>query len=102
MGTVTRAKAQKSARVEFGRRKFVPKYERYLKAKTAVIAHNPPQINAKEGDLVQVRECRPLSKTKSFIIIKVLGQDKKHFEKEESSDKLKEKTPKKEPKQAEQ
>jgi small subunit ribosomal protein S17 len=47
------------------------KYERYEKRKTKVNAHNPPCISAKEGDNVTVAECRPLSKTKSYVIIEV-------------------------------
>ena len=38
--------------------------------------HNPDCINAKEGDLVGVVECRPLSKTKNFVIIRKLGVEK--------------------------
>ncbi|MBU3967416.1 MAG: 30S ribosomal protein S17 [Euryarchaeota archaeon] len=47
------------------------KYERYEKRKTKVHAHNPPCLNAKEGDNVMIAECRPLSKTKSYVVIEV-------------------------------
>jgi small subunit ribosomal protein S17 len=52
--------------------KKIAKYERYEKRKTKVHAHNPPCMNAKEGDNVTIAECRPLSKTKSYVIIEVL------------------------------
>ncbi len=47
------------------------KYERYEKRKTKVHAHNPPCMNAKVGDNVTIAECRPLSKTKSYVVIEV-------------------------------
>lgn len=47
----------------------VPKYERYERRNTKVAAHNPPCIDAEEGDTVTVAECRPLSKTKSFVVV---------------------------------
>ncbi len=51
--------------------KKIAKFERYEKRKTKVHAHNPPCINAKQGDNVTIAECRPLSKTKSYVIIEV-------------------------------
>lgn len=51
--------------------KKIAKFERYEKRKTKVHAHNPPCISAKEGDNVTIAECRPLSKTKSYVIIEV-------------------------------
>jgi len=51
--------------------KRIAKYERYEKRKTKVHAHNPPCISAKQGDNVTIAECRPLSKTKSYVVIEV-------------------------------
>ncbi len=51
---------------------YVPKYERSERKKTKVAAHNPPCINAKKGDKVKIAECRPLSKTKKFVVIEKL------------------------------
>lgn len=48
---------------------YVPKYERYARRRTRIAAHNPPCIAAKEGDIVRIAECRPLSKTKAFVVI---------------------------------
>jgi small subunit ribosomal protein S17 len=47
------------------------KYERYEKRKTKVHAHNPPCLSAKMGDNVTIAECRPISKTKSYVVIEV-------------------------------
>lgn len=49
--------------------KRIKKYERYEKRKSKIHAHNPLCINAKIGDLVKIAECRPLSKTKSFVVV---------------------------------
>ena len=34
-----------------------------------ITAHNPPCIDAKTGDKVKIAECRPLSKTKNFVVV---------------------------------
>ena len=52
--------------------KKVPKYERYEKRRSKVHAHNPPCLKAKAGDAVKIAECRPLSKTKSFVVVEVV------------------------------
>ena len=75
-GTVVSTKMRKTAVIEFERLYFLKKYERYEKRRTKLKVHNPECINAKDGDIVNVMECRPLSKTKNFVIIKNLGQEK--------------------------
>lgn len=76
VGTVISARMQKTATVEWGRRVDLPKYERYTTRRTRVKAHNPENIRAEEGDIVRIRECRPLSKTKNFMIVEKLGKQK--------------------------
>lgn len=49
----------------------VPKYDRYMRRRSRVSAHHPPCITVREGDTVRVAECRPLSKTKHFVVIEV-------------------------------
>jgi small subunit ribosomal protein S17 len=68
-GEVVSDKAPKTVVVQRIYLKKVPKYERYEKRKSKIHAHNPPCINAKVGDVVKIAECRPLSKTKSFVVI---------------------------------
>jgi len=55
---------------------YVKKYMRYEKRKSLIHAHNPPCINAKIGDRVKIAECRPLSKTISFVVIEKLSEQK--------------------------
>lgn len=50
-------------------RRFIPKYERFELRTGKYRAHNPPCIDAKVGNKVRIMECRPLSKTKSFVVI---------------------------------
>ncbi len=73
VGNVLQTKAQQTATVQWERRKYVSKYERYEKSLTTVKAHNPACINAHEGDSVRITECRPLSKTKRFVILEKIG-----------------------------
>ena len=72
VGNVIRAKVQKTAIIEIEGKRYVPKYERYTKTRTRLMVHNPPEINAQEGDLVLVYETRKISKRKNFVIVKIL------------------------------
>ncbi len=74
-GLVISTDLHRSATVEWERKIFIKKYERYEKRKSSVRVHNPTCIDAKEGDFVTIYECRPLSKTKHFVIIEKTGKD---------------------------
>lgn len=74
-GKVKSAKAHGTVIVEWEYHRYIPKYQRYEKSKTRVAAHNPPCIHAKEGDSVVIAECRPLSKTKHFVVVKAGGRE---------------------------
>ncbi len=54
---------------------LVRKYNRYESRKGVVSAHQPPCIDLKPGDKVRAMECRPLSKSKSFVVIERVGSD---------------------------
>ncbi len=84
VGTVISTKMKKTAVIEFARLHFLKKYERYEKRRTMLKVHNPECINAKEGDIVGIMECRPLSKTKNFVIIQKIGAEKGFKEKMEA------------------
>ena len=70
-GTVKSAKAHNTVIVEWKYDRLVPKYQRYERRKTRVTAHNPPCMKAREGEAVVIAECRPVSKTKNFIVVSV-------------------------------
>ena len=75
-GVVIEARMQSTALIEWPRTKYVQKFERYETARTRVKAHNPPCIDAKPGDLVEISECKPISKTKHFVIVNKVGHEK--------------------------
>jgi small subunit ribosomal protein S17 len=52
---------------------YVKKYSRYEKRRSRVHAHVPSCISIKEGDEVVAAECRPISKTVSFIVVGKAG-----------------------------
>ena len=74
VGIVLKSGSQKTSTVAWERSHYIPKYERYERRRTKIHVHNPPCINAKEGDVVKLAECRPLSKTKNFVIIEKVGR----------------------------
>lgn len=71
-GKVVSDKAKKTAIVERDYTRYAYKYERYLRKRSRIPAHNPECIGAKEGDMVKIAESRKLSKTKSFVITAVV------------------------------
>ena len=68
IGKVGSSNAANTAIVQWDYYTLVPKYERYERRKTRIAAHNPKCISAKTGDMVRIGECRPLSKSKAFVI----------------------------------
>ncbi len=70
-GTVRTAKMMDTVIVQRERRVRVPKYERFKRVTHKYSAHNPPCLSVKEGDRVTIAECRPLSKTVSYVVVKV-------------------------------
>ncbi len=68
-GKVISSKSQKTVVIEKDYTQWIPKYQRYERRHSRISAYNPNCIAAKEGDLAIIAECRPLSKTKSFVVI---------------------------------
>ena len=74
-GKVVSAKPEKTVIVERTLIQKVPKFERYIKVRSKIAAHNPECINAKEGDYVEIGETRKLSKTKNFVVLRILKEE---------------------------
>jgi small subunit ribosomal protein S17 len=81
-GRVANVKAARTAIIERERLWELPKFDRYEKRTGRYAVHHPPCIKITPGDHVKIAECRPLSKTKSFVIVEaragkltVYGQD---------------------------
>ena len=74
-GRVLSDKMDKSITVAIERKVKHPLYGKFIKRTTKIHAHDEQnQCNA--GDIVTIRECRPLSKTKSWTLVKVLEKAK--------------------------
>lgn len=73
-GVVVSAKMDKTVIVQRDYLHYVPKYKRYERRRSRIPSHNPPCLNVKEGDRVKIAECRPISKTVSFVVIEKLEE----------------------------
>jgi small subunit ribosomal protein S17 len=78
-GIVISAKSRKTVTVEREIIHYIPKYERYLKIRSRVRAHNPDEIAAREGDKVKIGETRRISKTKSFLVLEIIQRNAKRL-----------------------
>lgn len=73
-GVVVSDRARKTVIVEHAYTTFLKKYERSLRKTSRIAAYNPECINAKSGDVVAISETRRLSKTKSFVVTKIVSK----------------------------
>ena len=74
-GVVTKAAMDRTVVIRRDYNRYVPKYMRYERRHSHVMAHNPPCVDAAVGENVKLMECRPLSKAVSFIVIGRLGEE---------------------------
>ena len=70
-GTVVSNKAAKTISVMVERRIKHPLYGKYMRKSTKFLAHDESN-ECGEGDTVLIEECRPLSKNKSWRLVKVV------------------------------
>jgi len=68
---VTRDQNQKTRRVEVERSYRHPKYGKILRTRTVCYAHDEENVS-KKGDLVEIVECRPMSRLKRWSLVKVV------------------------------
>ena len=54
--------------------RYVKKYRRFEKRHKNIAAHVSPCFEVKEGDILTIGQCRPLSKTIRFNVLKVESQ----------------------------
>ncbi|KAF2287301.1 hypothetical protein GH714_039577 [Hevea brasiliensis] len=83
-GTCHSAKMMRTIIVRRNYLHFIKKYQRYEKRHSNIPAHISPCFRVKEGDHVIIGQCRPLSKTVRFNVLKVIpagssGGGKKAF-----------------------
>jgi small subunit ribosomal protein S17 len=72
VGKVVSDKMQKTIVVEVERQVKHPKYGKIVRRRTKLHAHDESQI-AKIGNVVRIQESRPLSKTKSWVLVEVIS-----------------------------
>jgi len=70
-GKVTSNKMDKTIAVEIERLVKHPKYGKYIRRTTKLLAHDENR-ECKEGDMVSIAPCRPLSRRKSYRLVRVL------------------------------
>ena len=86
-GVIVTAKMKRTIIVRRDYLHFISKYRRFEKRHKNTAAHVSPCFRVKEGDVVTLGQCRPLSKTVRFNVLKVEparnettpGQIKKQF-----------------------
>jgi small subunit ribosomal protein S17 len=71
VGNVVSTKMQKTIVVEIEMRKAHPKYKRVMKSNKKFYAHDE-QNSARVGDVVRIRETRPLSKLKRWNLEEII------------------------------
>ena len=67
-GVVTSSKADKTITVKIERKVKHPLYGKVVKRASKVHAHDENN-SASIGDIVSVKECRPISKTKTWVLV---------------------------------
>ena len=70
-GRVVSNKMQKTIAVEIERLEKHPTYGKYIRRTTKLLAHDEKN-ESREGDTVTISPCRPLSRRKSWKLVKVL------------------------------
>ncbi len=71
-GRVTSDKTDKTITVLVERRVMHPLYKKFIRRSKKYAVHDDANL-CKEGDVVQIEECRPISKRKSWVVIERNG-----------------------------
>ena len=70
-GRVVSNKMNKSVTVKIERLVKHPMYGKYIRRSTKLHVHDESN-QCQEGDLVTIRQCRPISKTKSWTLVEIV------------------------------
>lgn len=70
-GRVVSNKMDKSVTVLIERRVKHPKYGKFVRKSSKIHAHDE-RNECREGDVVTIEECRPISKTKAWRLVQVV------------------------------
>jgi small subunit ribosomal protein S17 len=69
VGKVVSNKMERTAIVEKEHARYMSKFERYERRTSRYAVHTTPCNPVKIGDEVRIMECRPISKTVSFVVV---------------------------------
>ena len=70
-GIVINAKAKSTVVIQKESPIYFKKFKRFGRSKNKIHAHVPSNFKVKEGDYVVAAECRPISKSVSFVVVEV-------------------------------
>ena len=70
-GVVINAKAKGTVVIERESLIDFTKFKRFGRSKNKIHAHVPSNLDVQEGDYVIAAECRPISKSVSFVVVEV-------------------------------
>jgi small subunit ribosomal protein S17 len=70
-GKVVSNKMDKTISVSIERLVKHPMYGKYIRRTTKLLAHDEAN-DAKEGDIVHIKPCRPMSRHKSWVLVRVV------------------------------
>ena len=68
-GKVVSAKAKNTIVLQKESPVYFSKFKRYARSKNTIHAYKPSCIDVEEGDSVLTAECRPISKSVSFVVV---------------------------------
>jgi small subunit ribosomal protein S17 len=71
IGVVESDKRSKTRKVVIAYSGKHPKYGKYLRKRTVLQVHDEKN-ESRLGDRVEVAECRPISKTKSWVLVRIV------------------------------
>lgn len=70
-GKVTGDKARQTITLQKESPVYYSKFKRYARSKSTIHAHVPECIDVESGDHVLTAECRPISKSVSYVVVEV-------------------------------
>ena len=76
IGTVTALPTTATAKVKVQRQWMHPTYKKTVRRDKTFSCHLDT-VQVKVGDKVQIKPCRPVSKTKYFVVVKVMSAEEK-------------------------
>lgn len=70
-GKITSVKARKTITLQKESPLYINKFKRYARSKNTIHAHVPECMDVELGNNVLTAECRPISKSVSYVVVEV-------------------------------